>query len=199
MDLSKAQEILDDLEKGSRKVALLTELVESVEVLADRGRELLEILETSNATLISANEEGKASNLELRRFLTDVETLHVDSQERLNSSVNSLEERQNSRLAEQNEKLDSGLVSITDQFENVRREITAQMNRDTGATQQKLNDIGNLSLGISEGNKKLDAKAEMFSQSLAVQNKFNKVLLGLLIANLGVLGFVLYTLLTASI
>ena len=149
MDLSKAQEILDDLEKGSRKVALLTELVESVEVLADRGRELLEILETSNATLISANEEGKASNLELRRFLTDVETLHVDSQERLNSSVNSLEERQNSRLAEQNEKLDSGLVSITDQFENVRREITAQMNRDTGATQQKLNDIGNLSLGIS--------------------------------------------------
>ena len=199
MDLSKAQEILDDLEKGSRKVALLTELVESVEVLADRGRELLEILETSNATLISANEEGKASNLELRRFLTDVETLHVDSQERLNSSVNSLEERQNSLLAEQNEKLDSGLVSITDQFENVRREITAQMNRDTGATQQKLNDIGNLSLGISEGNKKLDAKAEMFSQSLAVQNKFNKVLLGLLIANLGVLGFVLYTLLTASI
>ena len=75
MDLSKAQEILDDLEKGSRKIAHLTELVESVEVLAVRGRELLEILETSNTTLISANEEGKASNLELRRFLTILNTL----------------------------------------------------------------------------------------------------------------------------
>lgn len=132
---------------------------------------------------------GQASVL---KHLKKSHSEFTDSQKVLLDKVESIGAAHEELIVKGDESIIEGQSSILKQLENVYRELGGQLNRNTGATHQKLGDIEKLVQGLAEQGNRIAENVESNENKLKAQTKMAKFALFLLVANTVVLGIIAF-------
>ena len=141
MDLARAEQILNDLQEGSKKVARIGDAVDQVhKISGDLKLALGEFSQLSKQLAEAEMEASRSKDNLLKKIQPAVSSLE--------SGYNSLKEASNSLKKQQEhlqelvkESVSSAQAPLVSSVEESKKEITSQVHRDAGATHQAVSNL----------------------------------------------------------
>ncbi|WP_422449542.1 MULTISPECIES: hypothetical protein [unclassified Endozoicomonas] len=138
MDLSRAEQILAELEAGSQKITKISAAVDYLDTVANQLKELSDEFKKARQHLSDSQKATEATQVEVLSHIEPAVTVLSDNQKTFQILGTQLTDKINALNSELDSTVGRAQQPLINEIQKQNKEITAQIHRDAGATQNAL-------------------------------------------------------------